>query len=49
MPKWTSPAAVSTEDTVTLGFGFEAIATAEERAGVMGAVMDFLLGGSTGP
>ncbi|MGB3734388.1 MAG: M14 family zinc carboxypeptidase [Ilumatobacter sp.] len=42
-------AAVSTEDTVTLGFGFEAIATAEERAGVMGAVMDFLLGGSTGP
>ena len=42
-------AAVTTEDTVTLGFGFEAIATADERAGVMGAVLDFLLGSSTSP
>jgi hypothetical protein len=37
-------AAVTTEDTVTFGFGFEAIATAEERATVMGRVMDYLLG-----
>jgi hypothetical protein len=37
-------ASVTTEDTVTFGFGFEAIATAEERATVMGRVMDYLLG-----
>lgn len=42
-------AAVSTADTITLGFGFEAIATAEERASVMGGAMSILLGGSISP
>ncbi|CAN5918086.1 M14 family metallopeptidase [soil metagenome] len=37
-------ASVTTEDTVTFGFGFEAIAAAEERATVMGRIMDYLLG-----
>jgi hypothetical protein len=38
-------ASVTTEDTVTFGFGFEGIATQEQRDEVMGRVMGYLLGG----
>lgn len=37
-------AAVTTEDSVYFGYGFEAIATEAERTQVMGRVMDYLLG-----
>ena len=36
-------AAVATDDTVYLPFGFEAISTAAERNEVMGRLMDYLL------
>ena len=45
----TPAAVVGTEDTVTFGFGFEALATAEERAGVMGAVLSDLFGVAPSP
>ena len=35
-------AAVVTDDTVTFGYGFEAIATAEERAAAMAEVLAYL-------
>jgi hypothetical protein len=37
-------AAVSTEDTLYFGFGFEGITDATTREAVMGASMDYLLG-----
>jgi hypothetical protein len=36
-------AAVATDDTVYLPFGFEAISTAAERNEMMGRLMDYLL------
>ena len=37
-------AAITTEDTIYLGFGFEGITGAANRAAVMGRAMDYLLG-----
>jgi murein tripeptide amidase MpaA len=37
-------AAITTEGSLLLGFGFEAITGADERADVMGRAMDYLLG-----
>jgi hypothetical protein len=39
-------AAITTDDTILLGFGFEGIATVDERNAVMQRSMDYLLGGS---
>jgi len=36
-------AAVATEDTVYLPFGFEAISTMQDRSDVMGRLLDYLL------
>jgi hypothetical protein len=36
-------AAITTEDSVLLGFGFEAITGSDERADVMRGAMDYLL------
>ena len=41
--------AVTTEDSVLLGFGLEQIATATERAAVVRTAMQHLLGGGSSP
>ena len=45
----TPAAIVRTEDTITFGFGFEAIANAQARAVVMGAVLSDLFGLAPSP
>ena len=42
-PHTGSSAAVTTEDTIYLGFGFEGITGAPNRAAVMDRAMDYLL------
>ena len=41
--------AVTTEDSVLLGFGLEQVATDAERAGLVGAAMRHLIGGGSSP
>ena len=42
-------AAVTTEDTVLLGFGLEQVESTDERAAIVKAAMEHLLGGSASP